>query len=135
MIRMLRIITITKMKTAIVLLAIFLGAASTLLAHEGEKEHLEAGETRKISGEVLDLVCYVDHNAAGDKHAGCARTCIENGLPVGLKADDGKTYLLIGEHAPLNKELAPFAGKKITVEGKVTSRDGFHMIENAVVQK
>ena len=58
-----------------------------------------------------------------------------SGLPVGLKADDGKTYLLIGEHKPLNDQLAQYAAKKITVEGKVTSRDGIYMIENAVIQK
>lgn len=110
----------------------------SLCAHEGahgEKENLESGETKKISGEVLDLVCYVDHKATGEKHSGCAKTCIDNGLPVGLKGDDGKTYLLVGEHMPINKEIAQFAGKKVTVEGKLTSRDGFNMIENAVVQK
>src|SRR5207248_4517011 len=113
-------------------------AASPVIAHEGhehgEKDELASGETKKISGEVIDTACYVDHNAT-DKHAGCAKKCITSGLPVGLKADDGKTYLLIGEHKPLNSELAQYAAKKITVEGKVTSRDGVNMIENAVIQK
>ena len=63
------------------------------------------------------------------------RNASRAGLPVGLKADDGKTYLLIGEHKPLNSELAQYAAKKITVEGKVASRDGIYMIENAVIQK
>ena len=36
---------------------------------------------------------------------------------------------------PLNGELAQYAAKKITVEGKVISRDGINMIENAVIQK
>lgn len=110
-------------------------SAFLLPGRAAEKGELGAGETKKITGEVLDLVCYIDHKAMGEKHAGCAKTCIANGLPVGLKADDGKTYLLIGEHAPINKELAQYAAKKITVEGKVTSRDGFNMIENAVIQK
>ena len=114
-------------------------AASSLLAHQGhehgDKAELAAGETKKITGEAVDMACYVDHNATGDKHADCAKKCITSGLPVGLKADDGKTYLLIGEHKPLNDELAQYAAKKITVEGKVTSRDGINMIENAVIQK
>ena len=80
-------------------------------------------------------VSFCDHNATGDKHTDCAKKCITSGLPVGLKADDGKTYLLIGEHKPLNSELAEYAAKKITVEGKVVSRDGIYMIENAVIQK
>ena len=112
-------------------------AASPLVAHPGhdEKENLSTGETKKISGEVVDMACYIDHNATGEKHADCAKKCITSGLPVGIKADDGKTYLLIGEHKPLNSELAQFAAKKITVEGKVASRDGIYMIENAVIQK
>jgi hypothetical protein len=112
-------------------------AAFPALAHEGhnDKEKLATGETKKITGEVVDMACYVDHNAIGEKHADCAKKCITGGLPVGLKADDGKTYLLIGEHKPLNSELAEYAAKKITVEGKVVSRDGINMIENAVIQK
>ncbi len=120
-------------QTIVTILGAIILCAAPLLAHD--KEHLVAGETKKISGEVVDLACYVDHQSTGDKHADCAKKCIESGLPVGLKTDDGKTYLLIGEHVPLNKELAQYAAKKITVEGKVVSRDGINMIENAVVQK
>ena len=65
----------------------------------------------------------------------CAKTCIKMGLPVGIKADDGKTYLLIGEHKPINSELVSLAAKTITVKGKLVSRDGFNMIENAEILK
>jgi len=126
-----------KMKLLLTIAAAAIFAASPLVAHEGhdDKEKLAAGETKKITGEVLDMACYIDHNATGDKHTDCAKKCITSGLPVGLKADDGKTYLLIGEHKPLNSELAEYAAKKITVEGKIVSRDGIYMIENAVIQK
>ena len=112
-------------------------AATPLFAAEehGKADEHAAGEMKKVTGEVIDMACYIDHNATGEKHADCARKCIEGGLPVGLKADDGKTYLLIGEHVSMNKELAAFAAKTITVEGKVVSRDGFNLIENAIVQK
>ena len=106
--------------------AAVLFAAIPAFAHEGHdnKDSLASGETKKIRGEVVDMACYLDHNATGQKHADCAKKCITSGLPVGLKADDGKTYLLIGEHKPLNDKLAQYAAKKITVEGKLTSRDG-----------
>jgi hypothetical protein len=113
--------------------------AYPVVAHEGHehgnKDDLASGETKKITGEAVDMACYIDHNATGEKHADCAKKCITSGLPVGLKTDDGKIYLLIGEHKPLNTELAQYAAKKITVEGKVASRDGVNMIENAVIQK
>ena len=132
-------ITIKKQLLALSLGATAIFAVYPAIAHEGhehgEKDTIASGETKKITGEVIDMACYVDHNATGEKHAACAKKCITSGLPVGLKVDDGKTYLLIGEHKPLNSELAEYAAKKITVEGKVTSRDGVNMIENAVIQK
>jgi hypothetical protein len=126
--------------TLLAIAASALMAASAIMAHEGEdhgkkKEDMNAGETKKVTGEVIDMACYIDHNATGEKHADCAKKCIESGLPVGIKSDDGKTYLLIGEHKPLNSELAQYAAKKITVEGKIATRDGIYMIENAVIQK
>jgi hypothetical protein len=64
-----------------------------------------------------------------------ALRALKMGLPVGIKASDGKTYLLIGEHKPMNEQLAPLAAKEITVKGKAVSRDGFNMIENAEIVK
>lgn len=112
----------------------FVVAPNTLRAHEGE-EHGDKGKEATIKGEVVDMACYVDHGAIGQKHADCAKKCIESGLPVGLKAADGKTYLLIGEHKPMNSELTQYAAKEITVKGKVSSRDGVNMIENAEIVK
>jgi len=95
----------------------------------------DADSTVTVKGEVVDMACYLDHGAHGEKHAECAATCIQSGLPVGIKGEDGKTYLLIGEHKPLNKTLAEYAGKTITVKGKLATRDGINMIENAEIQK
>jgi type 1 fimbria pilin len=112
-------------------------AASSTDAHEGESHDGQTQESKEItvSGEVIDVVCYIDHGATGAKHADCAQTCIKMGLPVGIKGDDGHTYLLVGEHKPINSELASLAAKTITVKGKLVSRDGFNMIENAEIVK
>lgn len=92
-------------------------------------------DTKTVKGEVLDMACYLDHGASGEKHAACAATCISNGLPVGIKDADGKVYLVIGEHKPLNSDLAPFAGKQVTLKGKVVTKDGITMLENAEIVK
>jgi hypothetical protein len=88
-----------------------------------------------IKGEVLDLACYLDHGAHGEKHASCAQTCIRSGLPVGLKTEDGKVYVLIGEHKPINDQLAEYAAKTVTIRGKAVSRDGINLLENAEIVK
>jgi hypothetical protein len=67
--------------------------------------------------------------------AGCARTCIEGGPPVGIRGNGGKTRMLIGEHKPPNENLAPLAAKTITERGKLATRDGISMIENAEIVK
>jgi len=94
-----------------------------------------ADETTTIKGEVLDLVCYTDHGAQGEKHMACAQKCIASGLPVGLKAEDGKVYLVVGQHKPINKELASEAGKVVTLKGKVVMKDGVNLLENAEIVK
>ena len=109
-----------------------------LAAHEGEMhdekmEMNKSAENFSVKGEIIDMVCYLDHGAVGAKHAECAKTCISSGLPVGLKGEDGKIYLLVGEHKPINPALSSLAAKTVTVKGKRVSRDGFNMIENAEI--
>jgi hypothetical protein len=93
------------------------------------------GETQTVKGEVVDLMCYLDHGAKGEKHAECAQTCIKSGGPVGLLTSDNQLYLVIGEHKPMNDKLADYAAKTITLKGKVVERNGMKMIENAEIQK
>jgi len=100
-----------------------------------EHAHETVANEVTVKGEILDMACYLDHGASGEKHAECAKMCISSGLPVGIKGTDGKTYLLIGDHKPLNSVLAEYAGKTITVKGKLASRDGINMIANAEVVK
>lgn len=118
------------MKIQHLLLSLTLGGLpllpSALAADEGDVA---------VKGEIVDLVCYTDHGATGAEHADCAKTCIGLGLPVGLKGEDGKTYLLVGDHKSLNKDVAKYTAKTVTVKGKAVSRDGINMIENAQVSK
>src|SRR6266436_5441236 len=64
----------------------------------------------------------------------CGAKCIKSGGPVGI-VSDGKAYLVVGEHKPMNDELAEYCGKTITVKGKLAERGGIAMIENAEVVK
>jgi hypothetical protein len=94
-----------------------------------------ADDAKSVTGEVVDLMCYLDHGAKGDKHAGCAEKCIKSGGPVGLLTKDDQLYLVIGDHEPMNGTLAPHAGKTVTLTGKVVERNGVKMIENAKLEK
>lgn len=113
----------------------FVAGAALLLALTFTAPHARAADTQTVKGEVVDLMCYLDHGAKGEKHADCAKMCIESGGPVGLLTADNKLYLLVGEHKPMNDKLASLAAKTITVKGKIVERNGMKMIENAEIVK
>lgn len=125
------------LSSAMLIFAVALSA----VAHEGHdhaqtdgKDQLASGSNREITGEIVDLMCYLDHNAMGEKHAPCAATCVKSGGPVGI-VSDGKAYLVVGEHKPLNDQLGDFCGKTITLKGKLAERGGMAMLENAEIVK
>jgi hypothetical protein len=109
-------------------------ASPLALAQEQGKESLDASATKEVTGEVVDMMCYIDHNAKGEKHASCGEKCIKGGGPVGI-VSDGKAYLVVGAHKPMNDELAPLAGKTVTLKGKMASNGGMTMLENAEIVK
>ena len=120
----------------VVALAISPVAVATAHEHEGaDKDKLGAEATKEVTGEIVDMMCYVDHNATGDKHAKCGSTCIKGGGPVGIVSSDGKAYLVVGEHKPMNDQLAEYCGKTITLKGKLADRGGIAMLENAEIIK
>ncbi len=111
-----------------------LATAPLALAQEQHKESLDASATKEVTGEIVDMMCYVDHNAMGEKHASCGEKCIKGGGPVGI-VSDGKAYLVVGAHKPMNDELAPLAGKTVTLKGKMANNGGMTMLENAEIVK
>jgi hypothetical protein len=99
---------------------------------EPKKEEAKKEEAKPVTltGEVLDLYCYMDHKATGPEHAKCASSCITKGLPTGFLSSDGVVYLLIGkDHEPVNAMVAAFAGKKSTVTGVVKEQGGVKGLE------
>jgi hypothetical protein len=109
--------------------------AVSLKLWEHESHRLVQGKEIVVKGEVLDLTCYVAYNWSGPKHASCARDCIRTGLPVGIKTEDGKVYLLTGKDAHVNTELGDYAAKIVTIRGKETVRDGFAQIQVEEIRK
>jgi hypothetical protein len=125
----------TVLKVAVV--ATFTAAmAFAPLAIAQEHEHGDdAAASKEVTGEVVDMMCYVDHNAVGEKHGqSCGAKCIKSGGPVGV-VSEGKAYLVVGEHKPMNDQLAEYCGKNITLKGKLAERGGIAMIENAEIVK
>src|SRR5437763_15086328 len=102
------------------------------------QEHEHGSDTatwKEVTGEVVDMMCYVDHIAVGEKHGqSCGAKCIKSGGPAGI-VSDGNAYLVVGEHKPMNDQLDEYCGKTITLKGKMAERGGMAMIENAEIVK
>jgi len=82
------------------------------------------------TGEVLDLACYVAQGAHGADHAGCAKSCVKNGQPMGLLTDDGTVVLLAADHknGEPYEALKDLAGAKAEVTGTLAERDGMKVV-------
>jgi hypothetical protein len=119
--------------------AILISASVTaLLMKWSERRHSSIAGAQEIvvTGEVLDMTCYIASNLSGPNHAECARICIRNGLPAGIKAQNGKVYLLTGEPGhSVNAELADYAAKTVTIKGRQTVRDGFAQLQVEEIRK
>jgi len=114
---------------ALIAMMAFVAVAS---ADEAKKE--EAAKPTTLTGEVVDLSCYMGHGAMGADHAKCAQGCITKGQPVGFLTTDGTLYLVIGaNHEPANPKVADFAGKKSTITGTVKEAKGLKSIELATI--
>ena len=89
-----------------------------------------AAEEMSWTGEVLDLACYVGQGARGADHAGCAKTCVKSGQPMGLLTDDGTLVLLAADHknGEPYEALKDMAGSEAVVMGTLAEKDGMKVV-------
>jgi len=119
--------------------AVFISASVTVLLMkwaESRQTHVVGPQEILVTGEVLDMTCYIANNLSGPDHAKCARICIKSGEPAGIKAQDGKVYLLTGEPGhSINAELAEYAAQVVTIKGKQSVRDGLARLQVEEIRK
>jgi hypothetical protein len=81
-----------------------------------------------ITGEVVDLACYIPHPATGKgaAHRKCADTCLKKGLPIGIVTDDKQVYLMLEDHENPKPyaSLKDKAAETVTVEGQKVTQGG-----------
>ena len=82
-------------------------------------------DTKTVTGEILDMKCYMTSGEHGPDHKDCAAMCIKGGSPMGILSDDGKVYLLIqGKDAGPFEEAKKHAGETVTVTGTLSEKNG-----------
>lgn len=99
--------------------------------------HAQEGSAT-VTGEVLDMACYMKSGARGEGHKECAATCIKGGSPMGILTSDNKVYLLLENHdkAAAYTEAKKYAGETVTVTGIISERNGMNaIVANEVKRK
>jgi hypothetical protein len=94
-----------------------------------------APKTATLTGEVVDMGCYMNHGAKGEAHKECAKTCVAGGMPMGLLTKTGKLYLITMNHdeaGPFN-QCKDLAGSEVKVTGTTMVKNGMNAIEVTAV--
>lgn len=103
---------------------------------EANKKVLESGKVATITGEVVDVSCYLQLGKRGEAHIACGTKCIQNGQPIGIvDAEDQLTIVMAEEHHPrrdgeveLKTVLGPLLAKQVTLTGMLTEMRGYRAL-------
>ena len=86
--------------------------------------------TTTITGELVDMWCYMDSKAHGADHKACATGCAKAGNAIGLLDSKGQVFLLQGGkmHDPGNSMFVDKMAETVTVKGKLVKLGGIQTI-------
>lgn len=105
--------------------------------HDHGKAAADQGKDVVLTGEVVDLACYMAHEGKGEKHIKCAKACLLGGAPAGILAADGTVTLLAEDHNAKKpyKAVLELAGQQVSVTGKRFVRGGLAGVVVSAVKK
>ena len=103
---------------------------------EANKKVLESGKVATVTGEVVDVSCYLQLGKRGEAHIACGTKCINNGQPIGVVDAEGNLYIVMAEeHHPrrdgqveLKTVLGPLLAKTVTLTGMMTEMKGYRAL-------
>jgi hypothetical protein len=106
-------------------------AASTMLI--GATVSLIAqpkGQRATISGEVVDMWCYLEGGDRGPAKRDCATACAKAGNPIAVLDAKGTVHVAAGlqDHRPARDLLIDRMSDQVTVSGTLVRKGGVQMI-------
>jgi hypothetical protein len=95
--------------------------------NEQQKAWLGKGKPGTITGELVDISCYMQLGKTGEKHIDCGSKCARNGQPVGVLTSEKELYVVMPEeHHPrrdgqvdIRDVMASNMGKQVVATGMV----------------
>jgi hypothetical protein len=88
------------------------------------------GERRTITGEVVDMWCYLEGGDRGAAKRECATACARAGNPIGILDAKGTLFVAAGleDHQPAQALLIDRMSSEVTATGTVVRKGGVQMI-------
>ncbi|HMF94309.1 MAG TPA: hypothetical protein VKE96_08455 [Vicinamibacterales bacterium] len=104
-------------------------ATSTLLVRMPLRAQ-PRGDRATVTGEVVDLWCYLEGGDRGPAKKQCATACAKAGNPIGILDSAGNLYVASGlkDHQPAHTMLLGRMSDEVTVSGTVVKKGGIQMI-------
>ncbi len=83
------------------------------------------GPERVVTGEVVDVSCYLMMGARGEAHRGCAQACLSRGSPAGILTDDGQVVVVLFDPKSARPmEWGPFMATRVQARGVSYAKGG-----------
>ena len=100
------------------------------------RRHLTRARAQTITGEVVDVSCWLQLGKRGQAHIPCGQKCVRNGQPIGLLTDQGHLYLIIPEehhprrdgNASVKERFAELMARRVRVRGMVAKANDYRAI-------
>jgi hypothetical protein len=88
------------------------------------------GERVTVSGEVVEMWCYLEAGDRGAAKKACATACAKAGNPIALVDDQGQLFVLAGlkSHQPAQELLLDKMSERVTVSGTLVKNPDAQMI-------
>ena len=88
------------------------------------------GERVVVTGEVIEMWCFLEAGDRGAAKKACATACAKAGNPIALIDDKGELYVLAGlkSHQPAQELLLDKMSERVTVTGVLVKNPKAQMI-------
>ncbi|HJZ70502.1 MAG TPA: hypothetical protein VKE51_02115 [Vicinamibacterales bacterium] len=88
------------------------------------------GERTTVTGEVVDMWCYLEGGDRGPAKKDCATACAKAGNPIAILHAKGNLYVAAGlqDHQPAQQLLVAKMSDEVTVTGTLVKKGGVQMI-------
>ena len=111
-------------------LALTLGGAVMLALFVANGHAQPKGTKVTVTGEVVDLWCYLEGGDHGPSHKECSTACAKAGNPIGILDTKGNLYVTAGmqDHQPGRDVLIDKMSQNVTATGTLVKKGGVQML-------